>query len=94
MATFKPEACQLIGIGPVSPVPDVEAAVAYYRDQLGFDRDFVEGEPPDPAPSRAAASGFSSPCLKSLFSRTSIPGGSTYLLMTLITSRHRTSSGG
>ncbi len=29
------------------PVPDVEAAVAYYCDQLGFDRDFVIGEPPD-----------------------------------------------
>jgi catechol 2,3-dioxygenase-like lactoylglutathione lyase family enzyme len=47
VAIFKSKACQFIGIGPVIPVPDVEAAVAYYCDQLGFDRDFVIGEPPD-----------------------------------------------
>jgi catechol 2,3-dioxygenase-like lactoylglutathione lyase family enzyme len=47
VAIVKSKACQFIGIGPVIPVPDVEAAVAYYCDQLGFDRDFVIGEPPD-----------------------------------------------
>lgn len=41
------EACNFIGVGPVIPVPDVEAAVAFYCDQLGFDLDFVMGDPPD-----------------------------------------------
>ncbi len=40
------QACRFIGVGPVIPVPDVEAAVAFYCDQLGFDRDFVMGDPP------------------------------------------------
>ena len=47
MAIFKSKKCQFIGVGPVIPVPDVEAAVAYYCEQLGFDRDFVMGDPPD-----------------------------------------------
>ncbi len=47
MAIFKSRKCQFIGVGPVIPVPDVEAAVTYYCDQLGFERDFVMGEPPD-----------------------------------------------
>lgn len=44
---FKPKDCQFIGVGPVLPVPDVEAAVTYYCEQLGFERDFVMGDPPD-----------------------------------------------
>jgi hypothetical protein len=34
---------ELFGLGPVLPVPDVDAAVAYYRDVLGFTIDFVMG---------------------------------------------------
>lgn len=47
MPIFKTKACSFIGVGPVLPVADVEAAVAYYCEQLGFARDFVIGEPPD-----------------------------------------------
>src|SRR3546814_4447545 len=47
MAIFKSKRCEFIGVGPVVPVPDVEAAVVYYCEQLGFDRDFVMGDPPD-----------------------------------------------
>lgn len=47
MALFKSKSCKFIGVGPVIPVPDVEAAVVYYCEQLGFDRDFVIGDPPD-----------------------------------------------
>lgn len=47
MALFKSKQCQFIGTGPVLPVPDVEAAVRFYCDQLGFNYDFVMGEPPD-----------------------------------------------
>ena len=47
MGIFKSNKCQFIGIGPVIPVPDVSSAVSYHCDQLGFDRDFVVGEPPD-----------------------------------------------
>ncbi len=46
MPIFDPK-CQFIGAGPVIPVPDVEAAVSFYCDQLGFERDFVIGEPAD-----------------------------------------------
>ena len=34
------------GLQPVLPVRDVPATLAYYQDQLGFDVDFVVGEPP------------------------------------------------
>jgi catechol 2,3-dioxygenase-like lactoylglutathione lyase family enzyme len=37
---------QFHGMQPVLAVPDVEAAVAYYRDKLGFHVDFVVGDPP------------------------------------------------
>jgi catechol 2,3-dioxygenase-like lactoylglutathione lyase family enzyme len=47
MTVFKSKGCEFIGVGPVLPVPDVEAAVVYYCEQLGFDRDFVIGNPPD-----------------------------------------------
>lgn len=47
MAIFKPKRCEFVGVGPVIPVPDVEAAVVYYCKELGFDRDFVIGDPPD-----------------------------------------------
>jgi GNAT superfamily N-acetyltransferase len=32
---------------PIFPVADVVAAVRYYRDVLGFEKDWVWGEPPD-----------------------------------------------
>jgi catechol 2,3-dioxygenase-like lactoylglutathione lyase family enzyme len=37
---------QLIGTGPVLPVHDIRAAVDFYCDKLGFDLDFVMGDPP------------------------------------------------
>ena len=37
---------QFHGVQPVLPVADVAASVAHYRDVLGFDVDFVEGQPP------------------------------------------------
>jgi catechol 2,3-dioxygenase-like lactoylglutathione lyase family enzyme len=37
---------ELHGMQPVLGVRDVAAAVAFYRDKLGFHVDFVEGEPP------------------------------------------------
>lgn len=46
MGLFGKKACQFFGIGPVIPVPDIEAAVEFYCTQLGFKRDFVMGEPP------------------------------------------------
>lgn len=47
MALFQSKNCQFIGVGPVIPVPDVEATVSYYCHQLGFTRDYVMGDPPD-----------------------------------------------
>lgn len=40
---------RVLGAEPVLGVPDVGAAVTHYRDRLGFDVDFVYGEPPDHA---------------------------------------------
>jgi uncharacterized glyoxalase superfamily protein PhnB len=37
---------EMHGMQPVLGVRNVEAAVSYYRDKLGFHVDFVEGEPP------------------------------------------------
>jgi catechol 2,3-dioxygenase-like lactoylglutathione lyase family enzyme len=37
---------ELHGIQPVHRVRDVGASVAYYRDVLGFEVDFVHGDPP------------------------------------------------
>jgi uncharacterized glyoxalase superfamily protein PhnB len=37
---------QLHGTQPVLQVADVAAAIAYYRDVLGFEVDFVAGDPP------------------------------------------------
>jgi catechol 2,3-dioxygenase-like lactoylglutathione lyase family enzyme len=34
------------GISPVFPVSDVPAAVAFYRERLGFDLGWIWGEPP------------------------------------------------
>ena len=44
---FRSSKCQFVGVGPVFPVPDVEAAVSFYCKQFGFTRDFVMGEPPN-----------------------------------------------
>ena len=37
---------QFHGIQPVLPVSDVTRAARYFRDMLGFEIDFVAGEPP------------------------------------------------
>lgn len=37
---------QLHGMQPVLQVADMAAAIAYYRDVLGLEVDFVAGEPP------------------------------------------------
>ena len=37
---------QLHGVQPVLQVADMNAAIAFYRDVLGFEVDFVSGEPP------------------------------------------------
>jgi uncharacterized glyoxalase superfamily protein PhnB len=37
---------ELHGIQPVLQVEDMRAAIAYYRDVLGFELDFVAGDPP------------------------------------------------
>jgi len=37
---------ELHGMQPVLGVPSMEAAIAYYRDVLGFHVDFVAGDPP------------------------------------------------
>lgn len=34
------------GIGPVLPVHDIASSAQFYCDQLGFELDFVMGEPP------------------------------------------------
>ena len=47
MRFFKSRQPNFIGMGPVMPVADIEATVAYYCDVLGFERDFVIGDPPD-----------------------------------------------
>ena len=36
---------ELLGAGPVLPVPDVQAAVDYYQNTLGFLLDFVQDPP-------------------------------------------------
>ncbi len=45
-SSFPAQVPCLIGSGPVFPVRDVAASVAFYRDALGFDLDFIMGEPP------------------------------------------------
>jgi catechol 2,3-dioxygenase-like lactoylglutathione lyase family enzyme len=37
---------QLHGIQPVLPVSDVAASAGFFRDVLGFEIDFLEGDPP------------------------------------------------
>ncbi len=37
----------LFGSGPVLPVPNVAKAVSFYQEMLGFQLDFVMGDPPD-----------------------------------------------
>ena len=37
---------QFHGVQPTLPVRDVAASVAYYRDVLGFEADFLHGDPP------------------------------------------------
>jgi uncharacterized glyoxalase superfamily protein PhnB len=37
---------ELHGIQPVVQVADMNAAIAHYRDTLGFEVDFVAGDPP------------------------------------------------
>ena len=37
---------QFHGVQPVLPVHDVSATVQYYRDVLGFEADFLWGDPP------------------------------------------------
>ena len=37
---------ELHGVQPVLPARDVAASAAYFRDVLGFDVDFLHGEPP------------------------------------------------
>src|SRR5688572_5207715 len=37
---------QFLGVVPVFLVDDVEATAGYYRDRLGFEVDFLYGEPP------------------------------------------------
>ena len=37
---------ELFGLQPILPVRNVAASVAWYRDVLGFDLDFMYGDPP------------------------------------------------
>lgn len=37
---------QIHGVQPVLPVPDVTAAAGWFRDTLGFEIEFLVGEPP------------------------------------------------
>ncbi len=37
---------QLHGVQPVLPVPDLTAAISWYQRVLGFDVDFIHGDPP------------------------------------------------
>lgn len=38
---------RLFGTGPVLPVHDIPTTVTFYCDQLGFELDFIMGEPPE-----------------------------------------------
>ncbi len=40
------ESCNLFGVSPVLPVPDLRATVAFYSTQLGFDAEELWGDPP------------------------------------------------
>lgn len=40
------ETAQFFGVGPVLPVHDIARSVEFYCTALGFDLDFVMGEPP------------------------------------------------
>lgn len=74
MAIFKSKGCEFIGVGPVLPVPDVEAAVVYYCEQLGFDRDFVMGDPPDHGSVTRGRVGVQFTLVASSLSSTDFPG--------------------
>jgi catechol 2,3-dioxygenase-like lactoylglutathione lyase family enzyme len=47
------------GISPVFPVADVPAAVAFYRERLGFDLGWIWGDPPTHASVCRGAVGIS-----------------------------------
>ncbi|MEJ8849079.1 VOC family protein [Variovorax rhizosphaerae] len=49
---------QFHGIQPVLPVSDVTRAARYFRDVLGFELDFIAGEPPSYARVRHVPSAF------------------------------------
>lgn len=52
---------ELHGVQPVLPVADVAGAAAYYRDVLGFEIDFLAGEPPDHGRVRKGDGSFGQP---------------------------------
>ena len=74
MGIFKSNKCQFIGVGPVIQVPDVSSAVSFYCDQLGFDRDFVVGEPPDHGSVTRGRVGIQFTLPSKQFSLTDYPG--------------------
>lgn len=43
MAPKRPE---FVGVAPVLPVDDLEAAISFYRDRLGFEDTYTWGDPP------------------------------------------------
>ena len=54
---------QFHGVQPVLPVGDVARSAEYFRDVLGFEIEFLEGDPL-PYPSRGGSG--SSPCASSM----------------------------
>ena len=42
-----PRATRLVRAAPYLPVPDVAATAAHYQDILGFEREYLAGDPPE-----------------------------------------------
>src|SRR5215472_6394988 len=49
------------GLQPVLPVADVTASAEYFRDVLGFDIDFLHGDPPEHARIKKGDGSYGSP---------------------------------
>ena len=79
---------RLFGAGPVLAVPDVARAVAFYRDVLGFEVDFVMGEPPAHGSVTRDRVGIQFTRLATPFSPGTYPGW-TYLFLANVDALYR-----
>lgn len=81
------KACELFGAGPVLPVHDVASAVEFYRSKLGFELDFIMGDPPDHGSVTRGRVGIQFTRAPAAFVASSFPGW-TYIFVDNIDALH------